>query len=161
MSSLNQTQLSEKKIAQILLEHLHQLGYFVVTELVLDNSLFDIKFISGKEITKVRIDVAAYKDDTITFIEVENGLWVTHPLLYREFAHRVILAYPDEFQAPTDLEQIHLAQTKGIGIVSVSLDGTLKSILRPINLTIPQSRAKAIISLIKKRLKKESSHNNL
>jgi len=161
MSSGNQTQLSERKIAQVLVEHLHQLGYVVVTELVLDNTLFDIKFISGKEITKLRIDVAAFKDDKITFIEVENGLWITHPLLYREFAHRVILAYPEEYQAPTDQEQIQMAKINGIGIVSISFDRTIKSILRPSELNIPKARTNAIISLIKKRLKKNSLENNL
>ncbi len=159
MSTTNQNQLSERKIAQVLIEHLQKLGYSVVTELVLDNSLFDIKFISGKDITKIRIDVAACRGDKITFIEVENGLWVTHPLLYREFAHRVLLAYPKEFQAPTDSEQIHMAKTNGIGIVSVSCDRTIKSILRPIDKDIPKARAKAIISLIKKRMKKEDSEN--
>ena len=54
--------LSERKIADILTVHLERLGYIVVKELVLNNSLFDIKALTKRDISKVRIDVAAYKD---------------------------------------------------------------------------------------------------
>jgi len=147
-------QLSEKEMAQVLKEHLNTLDYVVVPELVLDSSMFDIKKLSGKNVKKVRIDVAAFKDDKVTFIEVENGLWVTHPLIYREFAQRVLLAYPDEHTAPTDREQIKMAKEYGIGIVSVSLNRSVCPIVPPEAYDIPESISKAIISLIEKRIKK-------
>jgi hypothetical protein len=96
--------LSEKEMAQILVKQLKRLNYRATTELVLNDSFFDIRGLTQKDYSKVRIDVAAYKEK-ITFIEVENGLWITHPLLYLNFAHRVILAYPAEATAPTDQQQ--------------------------------------------------------
>ena len=70
----NQNQmLSEKEMAYVLIQHLQNLDYIAVSELVLNDSLFNISKLVEKNITKVRIDVAAYKDDKITFIEVENG----------------------------------------------------------------------------------------
>ena len=144
-------QLSERAMAHVLIEHLTKLGYVAVTELVLDSSMFDINKLTGKNITKVRIDVAAYKDSKITFIEVENGLWSTHPVMYREFAQRVFLAYPDEYTSPTDHEQIEMAKMYGIGIVSVSLNRSVCSVLPPVDYDIPKAISNAVISLINKR----------
>ncbi|NHK32563.1 MAG: hypothetical protein FK730_14515 [Asgard group archaeon] len=146
--------LSEKEMTYVLIQHLRKLGYIAVAELVLNSSLFDISRLVEKNISKVRIDVAAYKDDKITFIEVENGLWLTHPILYRELAHILFLAYPAEFKSPSDDEQILLAKRKGIGIISVTVNGSIKTILRPVEHQLSESQAKAIISLIEKRKKK-------
>ncbi len=147
--------LSEKKIGQVLLHHLTNLDYQVTTELVLNSNHFDIQGLTGKELDKVRIDVAAHKNGKITFIEIENGLWLTHPLLYRNFAHNVLLAYPVENTALTDDEQIKYAEKKGIGIVSVSTIGSVTSIVRPIEQEIPEQLSKAIISLLDKRVSKQ------
>jgi len=144
--------LSERKIADILTVHLERLGYIVVKELVLNNSLFDIKALTNRDISKVRIDVAAYKDGKITFIEVENGLWVTHPLLYRDFAHRVFLACPFDEDNPTDSEQISMAKVYGIGIIRVTNLGSIIPILSPIDYDIPPIIANPIISLIKSKI---------
>ena len=121
-------------------------------ELVLNNSLFDIKALTNRDISKVRIDVAAYKDGKITFIEVENGLWVTHPLLYRDFAHRVFLACPFDEDNPTDSEQISMAKVYGIGIIRVTNLGSIIPILSPIDYDIPPIIANPIISLIKSKI---------
>ena len=144
--------LSERKIADILTVHLERLGYIVVKELVLNNSLFDIKALTNRDISKVRIDVAAYKDGKITFIEVENGLWVTHPLLYRDFAHRVFLACPFDDDNPTDSEQISMAKVYGIGIIRITNQGSIIPVLSPIDYDIPPIIANPIISLIKSKV---------
>ena len=144
--------LSERKIADILTVHLERLGYVVVKELVLNNSLFDIKALTNRDISKVRIDVAAYKDGKITFIEVENGLWVTHPLLYRDFAHRVFLACPFNDDNPTDSEQISMAKVYGIGIIRITNIGSIIPVLSPIDYDIPPIIANPIISLIKSKI---------
>lgn len=143
--------LSEKEMTYALLQHLENLGYNAVAELVLNNSLFDISELVGKNISKVRIDIAAYKKDKITFIEIENGLWLTHPKLYRKFSHLLFLAYPAEYKSPTDNEQILFAKRKGIGILSVTKNGSIKTILRPVEYNISVSLSSVIISLIKKR----------
>jgi hypothetical protein len=145
--------LSEKEIAHALQLHLERLGYTVVRELVLNDLKFDIQLLVGKDIRKVRIDVAAYKDDEITFIEVENGLWLTHPIIYRELAHKLYIAYPAEFASPSDQEQIKLAKSKGIGILTVNTNGSLQIILQPQEYDLPKHLSNAIISLIKKRRK--------
>ena len=142
--------LSEKRIAEILKTHLVSLGYLVVKELVLNDFHFPVKRLSGKNITKVRIDVAALKDGKITFIEVENGLWVTHPLLYREFAHRVILAFPASFSSPTDDEQIKMAQENGIGIIKINEYGSIIPVLKPVDYDIAPYISKSIASLMYK-----------
>ena len=144
--------LSERKIADILTVHLKRLGYIVAKELVLNNSLFDIKALTNRDISKVRIDVAAYKDGKITFIEVENGLWVTHPLLYRDFAHRVFLACPFDDDNPTDSEQISMAKVYGIGIIRITNLGSIIPVLSPIDYDIPPIIANPIISLIKSKI---------
>lgn len=148
--------LSERKIADILTVHLERLGYIVVKELVLNNSLFDIKALTNRDISKVRIDVAAYKDGKITFIEVENGLWVTHPLLYRDFAHRVFLACPFDDDNPTDSEQISMAKVYGIGIIRITNLGSIIPVLSPIDYDIPPIIANPIISLIKTKIEEET-----
>ncbi len=147
--------LSERKIADILTVHLERLGYIVVKELVLNNSLFDIKALTNRDISKVRIDVAAYKDGKITFIEVENGLWVTHPLLYRDFAHRVFLACPYCDDNPTDSEQISMAKVYGIGIIRITNQGSIIPVLSPIDYDIPPIIANPIISLLKSKIEDE------
>jgi hypothetical protein len=147
--------LSERKIADILTVHLERLGYLTVKELVLNSSLFDIRAITKRNISKVRIDVAAYKDGKIIFIEVENGLWLTHPLLYRDFAHRVFLACPISDETPTDSEQISMAKVYGIGILKISELGTIMPILSPVDYDIPPIIANPIISLIKSKLEIE------
>ncbi|MCE7743956.1 MAG: hypothetical protein GPJ52_02350 [Candidatus Heimdallarchaeota archaeon] len=147
--------LSERKIADILTVHLERLGYIVVKELVLNNSLFDIKAITNRDISKVRIDVAAYKDGKITFIEIENGLWVTHPLLYRDFAHRVFLACPFDDDNPTDFEQISMAKVYGIGIIRITNQGSIIPVLSPIDYDIPPIIANPIISLLKSKIEDE------
>ncbi len=147
--------LSERKIADILTVHLERLGYIVVKELVLNNSLFDIKALTKRDISKVRIDVAAYKDGKITFIEVENGLWVTHPLLYRDFAHRVFLACPFDNDNPTDSEQISMAKVYGIGIIRITNQGSIIPVLSPIDYEIPPIIANPIISLIKSKIEED------
>jgi len=158
MSSNNKSEnqgkkiLSERKIANILTVHLERLGYIVVKELVLNNSLFDIKALTNRDISKVRIDVAAYKDGKITFIEVENGFWVTHPLLYRDFAHRVFLACPFDDDNPTDSEQISMAKVYGIGIIRITNLGSIIPVLTPIDYDIPPIIANPIISLIKSKI---------
>ena len=145
--------LSERKIADILTVHLKRLGYLTVKELVLNNSLFDIQALTKRNISKVRIDVAAYKDGKITFIEVENGLWLTHPLLYRDFAHRVFLACPfDDDDNPTDSEQISMAKVYGIGIIRITNQGSIIPVLSPIDYDIPPIIANPIISLIKSKI---------
>jgi len=148
--------LSERKIADILTVHLERLGYIVVKELVLNNSLFDIKALTNRDISKVRIDVAAYKDGKITFIEVENGLWVTHPLLYRDFAHRVFLACPFDDDNPTDSEQISMAKVYGIGIIRITNQGSIIPVLSPIDYDIPPIIANPIISLLKSKIEEET-----
>ncbi len=148
--------LSERKIADILTVHLERLGYIVVKELVLNNSLFDIKALTNRDISKVRIDVAAYKDGKITFIEVENGLWVTHPLLYRDFAHRVFLACPFDDDNPTDSEQISMAKVYGIGIIRITTQGSIIPVLSPIDYDIPPIIANPIISLLKSKIEEET-----
>ncbi len=152
---VNEIILSEKKLADILIVHLKQLGYLVVKELVLNRSLFNIREITKRDISKVRIDIAAYKDGKITFIEVENGLWLTHPLLYRDFAHRVLLAYPVTADTPTDSEQIAIAKAYGIGILKISKLGSITPILSPIDYEIPKIIANPIISLIKSKIQKD------
>ncbi|NPE07097.1 MAG: hypothetical protein GNW80_02345 [Asgard group archaeon] len=147
--------LSERKIAEILTVHLKRLGYIVVKELVLNNSLFDIKALTNRDISKVRIDVAAYKDGKITFIEVENGLWVTHPLIYRDFAHRVFLACPFDDDNPTDSEQISMAKVYGIGIIRITNLGSIIPVLSPIDYDIPPIIANPIISLLKSKIVEE------
>ncbi|NHJ84640.1 MAG: hypothetical protein FK734_04215 [Asgard group archaeon] len=147
--------LSEKEMAIILVKKLFDLGYQATTELVLDNSHFSIEKLTEKSVSKVRIDVAAHKNGDIIFIEVENGLWLTHPTLYREFAHRVFLACPYEITTPTDNEQLEYAEAKGIGVIKISANGTLFTILPPQNYEIPISRAKAVISLINRKNAKE------
>ncbi len=142
--------LSEKRIAEILRTHLVSLGYLVVKELVLNDFHFPIKRLAGKNISKVRIDVAALKDSKITFIEVENGLWVTHPLLYRKFAHRVLLAYPSSYNAPTDEKQIEMARKNGIGIVKINELGSIIPVLKPVDYKIAPYITKSIASLISK-----------
>ncbi len=148
--------LSERKIADILTVYLERLGYIVVKELVLNNSLFDIKALTNRDISKVRIDVAAYKDGKIIFIEVENGLWVTHPLLYRDFAHRVFLACPFDDDNPTDSEQISMAKVYGIGIIRITNFGSIIPVLSPIDYDIPPIIANPIISLIKSKIVEET-----
>ncbi|MBD3193057.1 MAG: hypothetical protein GF308_20640 [Candidatus Heimdallarchaeota archaeon] len=147
--------LSEQEIAEVLLPHLRSLGYQPITEFVLSDHFFDIKRLTGKQISKVRIDVAALKGETITFIEIENGLWVTHPRLYTNLAHRVILAFPAEKQAPTDQEQIHFAKKEGIGIVKVSSIGSVIPILPPTNRVIDPAISKAVKKLLEKRFSSE------
>jgi len=149
--SSNEIILSERKIADILTVHLEQLGYLVVKELVLNSSIFNIREITKRDISKVRIDIAAYKDGKITFIEVENGLWLTHPLLYRDFAHRVLLAYPCTEETPTDSEQISMAKAYGIGILKISEHGSITPILSPIDYELPAIIANPIISLIRSK----------
>ena len=146
--------LSEKEIARVLVYHLKKLGYLAVTELVLNDAHLNIRKITGKELTKVRIDVAAVKDNVVIFIEVENGLWATHPLLYRGFAQRVFLACPDENSSPTDLEQLELAKSEGIGVLKVSNIGTVLPVLEPVDREISPFITKAIKSLLQKRLLK-------
>lgn len=144
--------LSEREIARVLIYHLEKLGYQAVTELVLNDAHLNIKKITGKDLTKVRIDVAAVKGDIITFIEVENGFWVTHPLLYRNFAQRVFLAFPAEYSTPTDAEQLQLAKSQGIGVIKVSTIGTLLPVLEPTDIEISPYIRNVIKSLIQKRL---------
>jgi len=144
--------LSEREIARVLIYHLEKLGYQAVTELVLNEAHLNIKKITGKDLTKVRIDVAAIKGDIITFIEVENGFWATHPLLYRNFAQRVFLAYPAEYSTPTDAEQLQLAKSEGIGVIKVSTIGTLLPVLDPVDIEISPYIKNVIKSLIQKRL---------
>lgn len=144
--------LSEREIARVLIYHLEKLGYQAVTELVLNDAHLNIKKITGKDLTKVRIDVAAVKGDIITFIEVENGFWATHPLLYRNFAQRVFLAFPAEYSTPTDAEQLQLAKSQGIGVIKVSTIGTLLPVLEPADIEISPYIRNAIRSLIQKRL---------
>ena len=144
--------LSEKQIARVLVYHLEKLGYHAVTELVLNDAHLNIRKITGRELTKVRIDVAAMKGDKILFIEVENGLWATHPLLYRGFAQRVFLACPEENNTPTDEEQLALAKSEGIGVLKVSNIGTIISILEPEEKYISPYVAKTVKSLLQKRL---------
>lgn len=143
--------LSEKEMAYAIKIQLEKLGYIATAELVLTNKHFNLNEKTKENVSKIRIDVAAYKNNKVTFIEVENGLWTTHPLIYREFAHFLLLAYPTEYTSPTDSEQINLAKAYGIGIISVSRNGSIKSILRPEEYTIPKDTTKAIISLIHKR----------
>ena len=145
--------LSERRIANYLVHHLGKLGYQSLKEFVLTEKYFDIEKLTGKKISKVRIDVAAVKDGKITFIEVENGLWSTHPLLYRNFAHRVFVAYPAEVNTPTDLEQIKLAKSEGIGVIKVLSIGSIIPIVKPLECNIPKTTSEAIISLFNKRLR--------
>ncbi|NHJ47352.1 MAG: hypothetical protein FK733_06135 [Asgard group archaeon] len=148
--------LSEKEIAYTLLLNLQKLGYTAVTELVLNDLKFDIPKLVGKNISKVRIDLAAHKNEKITFIEVENGLWITHPQIYRKLAHILFLAYPAEYNSLTDEEQILFAKSKGIGIITVTANGSIKTTLKPIEHEIPIHLAKSIISLIDKKWKKDN-----
>lgn len=145
--------LNEREIANVLVHHLTNLGYQTKTEFVLNNSYFNIKQLTNKEVSKVRIDVAAVKDDKITFIEVENGLWITHPLIYRNFAHRVFLAYPAENENPTDEEQIKFAKSEGIGIIKVSAIGSITPLVKPLDYEIPAPLSNAIISLFNEKTK--------
>ena len=144
--------LSEKEIARVLVYHLEKLGYLAVTELVLNDAHLNIQKITRKELTKVRIDVAAVKEDVIIFIEVENGLWATHPLLYRGFAQRVFLACPAENVNPTDSEQLQLAKSQGIGVLLVSNIGSVLPVLEPEDKEISPFITKTIKSLLQKRL---------
>ena len=144
--------LSEKEIARVLVYHLERLGYHAVTELVLNDAHLNIPKITSKELSKVRIDVAAVKGDVVIFIEVENGLWATHPLLYRGFAQRVFLACPAENSNPTDSEQLELAKSQGIGVLKVSNIGTVLPVLEPVDKEISPFITKAIKSLLQRRL---------
>ena len=143
--------LTEKQLTVFVIKHLQKYGYLVTSELVLDQKYFDIKKITGKKVTKVRIDIAAYKDNKITFIEVENGLWLTHPLLYRNFANKVFLACPNSLPTTSDAEQIELARTYGIGIISLTINGSIKTVLKPIEKEIDPAITKAISNLIVKK----------
>lgn len=147
--------LSEREIAQVLLHHLQALGYQATTEFVLNDRVFNIQRLTGKQISKVRIDVAALKGEIVTFIEIENGLWVTHPLLYTCFAHRVILAYPAEKQAPTDDDQIRFAKQEGIGIVKVSAIGSVIPVLPPVTQNIDPVVGKTVKRLLEQRFSSE------
>ncbi|MEA2071690.1 MAG: hypothetical protein U9O98_10435 [Asgard group archaeon] len=149
---LNPPTLTEKQMADVLLIHLKSFGYKAVKELVLNESLFDIAKLTGKKISKVRIDIAALKNDKICFIEIENGCWVTHPLLYRNFAHRVFLAYPAEVKTPTDKEQIAYAKAEGLGVVTISTAESIKQLVPPKDRPMIKSLEKAIISLINQKL---------
>ncbi|MHA1773552.1 MAG: hypothetical protein ACTSXO_05445 [Candidatus Heimdallarchaeota archaeon] len=150
---------SERKMAKVIEQYLRKRGYTTVCELVLNNRYFDIKEITGKELTKVRIDVAAHKNGNITFIEIENGLWLTHPLLYRELAHRLFLAFPKGYTSPVDKEQLQFAAAFGIGIVAVQKTGELELLAEPTNHPIPEKRARVIINLINKRARQKKEGN--
>ena len=143
--------LNEREIANYLILHLTELGYIALKEFVLTDKYFDIEKLTGKKISKVRIDVAALKDEKITFIEIENGLWSTHPLLYRNFAHRVFVAYPAEANNPTDHEQIKLAKSEGIGVIKVSSIGSVISVIKPIEFSVPKVTSETIVSLFNRR----------
>ena len=157
-NSLKKNQrLSERAMAKVLKRYLRERGYIAVCELVLNDKHFDIKELTGKELTKIRIDVAAHKNGSIIFIEIENGLWLTHPLLYREFAHHLFVAFPKGYSSPVDKEQLQLAAAFGIGVVAVQKTGELELLAEPTNYPIPTERANKIINLINKRAKQKGA----
>jgi hypothetical protein len=146
--------LSERRIARILEHHLQNLGYKVICEFVVNDRFLDLQSLTKKNTIKVRIDVAALKNNKLIFIEVENGLWMTHPLLYNNLAHRVFLAYPAEVSALTDNEQIKIAKEYGIGILKVSSIGSITPVLKPEEKEIPPEIDNTLIALFEKRYQK-------
>ena len=143
--------LSEQRIAKILVYHLQKLGYRAIIEFVVNNRFLDLEKLTGKNVSKVRIDVAAVKHNKIIFVEVENGFWMTHPLLYQNLANQVFLAYPAETEALTDEEQFKIAQKYGIGILKISSIGSITSILKSKEKQLPIEVQKALLALFNKR----------
>jgi hypothetical protein len=143
--------LTEREIAYYLVKHLEKYSYQTLLEFEVNSKYFDIRKITNKPLSKVRIDVAAIKNNKITFIEVENGFWITHPVQYLPFAHRVILAYPAEYSAPTDNQQLAFAKKKGIGVIKISRQGSLLPVLFPKEQSISNKLVKSIITLFQKK----------
>ncbi len=111
--------LSEQTMCEVLYSQWFQEGKMVTKELVIpvqDSFCFDSFYLDGRK--RVRIDLAVYEEDKdlITFVEVENGLWMQHPTIYLQFCDYLYLAAPYcDFSYRS--EQVEWGKNKGIGII--------------------------------------------
>lgn len=71
----------------------------------------------------IRIDLAVYNQLTgsIIFIEAENGLWLSHPQIYKPFCNRLYLACPADLSSYRE-EQLNWAIDQGIGVLEIDTD---------------------------------------
>jgi len=146
---------TERAMARVVVRYLQNRGYKATCELVVNEHQLEIRKLTDKEMTKVRIDIAAHKNGKIIFIEIENGLWLSHPLLYRQFAHRLFLGFPKGYASPVDAEQLELARVYGIGVVAVDKTGELELLLAARDYPIAKKTAATIIKLIDNKRRKE------
>ncbi len=97
-------------------------GYVTASELYLDiPRTLHYDYLESRQ--NIRIDLAVYNQltGTIIFIEAENGLWLTHPQIYKPFCNRLYLACPADLSSYRQ-EQLNWATDQGIGVLEIDTD---------------------------------------
>ncbi|MHA1912699.1 MAG: hypothetical protein ACTSYA_13510 [Candidatus Kariarchaeaceae archaeon] len=144
----------EDKLVKILVERYEKKGCLTVEELVIPRQLHSKAFKRNSKRSYRRIDLAVYDPERklVIFIEAENGLWMQHPVAYKELANYTYLASPvEEKKREFNGEQKDWAKKEGIGIIEIDL------LTKQVNETVkPQfvDLEKSIIELIYYRMKK-------
>ena len=114
----------EDKLVKILAEKYEKKGCLTVEELVIPRQLHSKAFKKNSKRSYRRIDLAVYDPEKklIIFIEAENGLWMQHPVAYKELANYTYLVSPvEEKKREYNGEQKTWAKKEGIGIIEINL----------------------------------------
>lgn len=114
----------EEELVNVLAKRYESEGCLTVKELVIPRNVHSKAYKKNSKRSYRRIDLAVYdpKEKLVIFIEAENGLWLNHPIAYKELAHFTYLASPKEVEERIfNGEQIAWAKKEGIGIIEVDL----------------------------------------
>ncbi len=121
---------TEEKVVEIISNTWKMENKIVTKELVIPVKGINNIYLEGRKV--VRIDLAAYNpvDDEIIFVEAENGLWLTHPMVYSALCDKLYVATPYD-DTITREEQLKWANEEGIGVIEILYDGYIVESLKP------------------------------
>ncbi len=151
--------LSEKQ----LVEHLdlflrNQLSFQSYIELQISSSE-DLKISEKIDQEQIRIDLAGISqiDSSIHFFEAETQIHVNHPTTYLQFCDYCYLLCPNEqfelLNGNTLEEQLVWAREVGIGIISISQKGEIRSRISAVQQPFDPDIREVILTHMNKRYK--------
>ncbi len=147
--------MNEKFISRLVERVFLNKGHVVVPELRIDESVVDGTLSLG--MTPLRIDLATLDPTTgiLTFIEVENGFWMNHPVKFKKLANHVYIAAPGNEGIPIEIacQQWDWAQEEGIGVFLITRELEVIEVLKPKYFPVPRFLKKKLIERMLKRLK--------
>ena len=141
------------------------MGCLTVEELVIPRQLHSKAFKMNSKRSYRRIDLAVYDPEKklVIFIEAENGLWMQHPVVYKELANFTYLASPLEKKVREfNGEQREWAKKEGIGIIEIDLlTKKVKETVKPQFNELEKSLTELIYHrMIKAKEKRETASPN-